>query len=103
VAIRARNPCLLIRRLLRGRYDGFIRKSSQVSRGSYLGESDGVKLRTERTERTEHASKKCKRAAPRGSFFFPVRPFRPLRLLRRFSPVKTRLTFQHLARNISRP
>jgi hypothetical protein len=26
VAIRARNPCLLIRRLLRGRYDGFIRE-----------------------------------------------------------------------------
>jgi hypothetical protein len=25
VAIRARNPCLLMRRLLRGRYDGFIR------------------------------------------------------------------------------
>ena len=25
VAMRARNPCLLIRRLLRGRYDGFIR------------------------------------------------------------------------------
>ena len=24
VAIRARNPCLLMRRLLRGRYDGFI-------------------------------------------------------------------------------
>src|SRR6188472_1017137 len=25
VAIRARNPCLLMRRLFRGRYDGFIR------------------------------------------------------------------------------
>ena len=34
VAIRARNPCLLIRRLFRGRYDGFIEGSSQVSRGS---------------------------------------------------------------------
>ncbi len=34
VAIRARNPCLLIRRLFRGRYDGFIEESSQVSRGS---------------------------------------------------------------------
>lgn len=31
VAIRARNPCLLIRRLLRGRYDGFM-KNLQVSR-----------------------------------------------------------------------
>jgi hypothetical protein len=29
VAIRARNPCLLIRRLFRGRYDGFIRVSLQ--------------------------------------------------------------------------
>jgi LmbE family N-acetylglucosaminyl deacetylase len=34
VAIRARNPCLVIRRLFRGRYDGFIRGTSQVSRGS---------------------------------------------------------------------
>jgi hypothetical protein len=34
-AIRARNPCLLIRRLLRGRYDGFIRLDpGKVSRGS---------------------------------------------------------------------
>ena len=29
VAIRARNPCLLMRRLFRGRYDGFIRVSLQ--------------------------------------------------------------------------
>jgi hypothetical protein len=35
VAIRARNPCLLIRRLFRGRYDGFIPTlSAKVSRGS---------------------------------------------------------------------
>jgi hypothetical protein len=34
VAIRARNPCLLILRLFRGRYDGFIEDSSKVSRGS---------------------------------------------------------------------
>jgi hypothetical protein len=35
VAMRARNPCLLIRRLFRGRYDGFIRTlSAKVSRGS---------------------------------------------------------------------
>jgi hypothetical protein len=34
VAIRARNPCLLIRRLFRGRYDGFIRGILQVSPGT---------------------------------------------------------------------
>jgi hypothetical protein len=34
VAMRARNPCLLIRRLLRGRYDGFILEILQVSRES---------------------------------------------------------------------
>jgi hypothetical protein len=32
VAIRARNPCRLIRRLFRGRYDGFITSPPQVSR-----------------------------------------------------------------------
>jgi hypothetical protein len=33
--MRARNPCLLIRRLFRGRYDGFIQiLSAKVSRGS---------------------------------------------------------------------
>ena len=34
VAIRARNPCLLTRRLFRGRYDGFIEAPSQVSPGT---------------------------------------------------------------------
>ena len=34
VAMRARNPCLLMRRLLRGRYDGFIRVPSKMSRGT---------------------------------------------------------------------
>jgi len=34
-AMRARNPCLLMRRLLRGRYDGFIAVDPcKVSRGS---------------------------------------------------------------------
>jgi hypothetical protein len=50
VAMRARNPCLLIRRLLRGRYDGFIRNSSQVSRESYLKMRHGVKLRVKSWE-----------------------------------------------------
>ena len=34
VAMRARKPCLLMRRLLRGLYDGFIEEILQVSRGS---------------------------------------------------------------------
>jgi hypothetical protein len=37
VAIRARNPCLLIRRLFRGRYDGFIRKILQSEPGKLAG------------------------------------------------------------------
>ena len=32
VAMRARNPCVLIRRLLRGRYDGFIGRPLQSER-----------------------------------------------------------------------
>ncbi len=34
VAMRARKPCLLMRRLLRGLYDGFIPAFLQMSRGS---------------------------------------------------------------------
>src|SRR5215213_673792 len=37
VAIRARKPCLLIRRLLRGRYDGFIRGVLQSEPGKLVG------------------------------------------------------------------
>jgi hypothetical protein len=37
VAIRARNPCLLIRRLFRGRYDGFIRVVLQNEPWKLLG------------------------------------------------------------------
>ena len=37
VAIRARNPCLLIRRLFRGRYDGFIPRILQSEPGKLAG------------------------------------------------------------------
>jgi len=37
VAIRARNPCLLIRRLFRGRYDGFIRGALPSEPGKLVG------------------------------------------------------------------
>jgi hypothetical protein len=37
VAIRARNPCLLIRRLFRGRYDGFMRGFLPGEPGKLVG------------------------------------------------------------------
>jgi hypothetical protein len=37
VAIRARNPCLLMRRLFRGRYDGFIPRILQSEPGKLAG------------------------------------------------------------------
>jgi hypothetical protein len=37
VAIRARNPCLVIRRLFRGRYDGFIREFLQKEPWNLVG------------------------------------------------------------------
>ena len=37
VAIRARNPCLLMRRLFRGRYDGFIPRILQSEPGKLVG------------------------------------------------------------------
>jgi hypothetical protein len=39
VAIRARNPCLAIRRLFRGRYDGFIRGTLPSEPGKLVGEA----------------------------------------------------------------
>jgi hypothetical protein len=39
VAIRARNPCLLIRRLFRGRYDGFMRGLLPSEPGKLAGEA----------------------------------------------------------------
>ena len=55
VAIRARNPCLLIRRLFRGRYDGFIREILQSEPGKLAGrEGRGqVEGRTGRREGRE--------------------------------------------------
>jgi hypothetical protein len=46
VAIRARNPCLLMRRLFRGRYDGFIRgilpsEPGKLVEKEYLGQAGG--------------------------------------------------------------
>jgi hypothetical protein len=45
VAMRARKPCLLIRRLLRGRYDGFMRASLQSEPGKLVRDSTVVKPR----------------------------------------------------------
>jgi len=45
VAMRARNPCLLIRRLLRGRYDGFIGIHLQNEPGNVVSRPATVKLR----------------------------------------------------------
>jgi hypothetical protein len=44
VAMRARNPCLLIRRLLRGRYEGFIGSFLQSEPGKLVWRGAGVKL-----------------------------------------------------------
>jgi hypothetical protein len=46
VAMRARKPCLLIRRLLRGRYDGFMRAFLQSEPGKLVRDSTTVKPRT---------------------------------------------------------
>jgi len=61
VAIRARNPCLLIRRLFRGRYDGFIRAFLQnepwkLAGPRRWGQGDGDGEEEKRVER--------KRASP---------------------------------------
>jgi hypothetical protein len=53
VAMRARNPCLLIRRLLRGRYEGFIGSFLQSEPGKLVWRRAGVKQTAERTEGTE--------------------------------------------------
>jgi len=45
VAMRARKPCLLIRRLLRGRYDGFMRASLQSEPGKLVRDSMIIKPR----------------------------------------------------------
>jgi len=45
VAMRARKPCLLIRRLLRGRYDGFMRAFLQSEPGKLVRDSTMVKPR----------------------------------------------------------
>ena len=57
VAIRARNPCLLIRRLLRGRYDGFMRVLPQSEPRKLVRETGQVKKRTERAEKAERTEK----------------------------------------------
>ena len=46
VAMRARKPCLLIRRLLRGRYDGFMRAFLQSEPGKLVRDLTMVKPRT---------------------------------------------------------
>ena len=56
VAMRARNPCLVIRRLFRGRYDGFIRGILQSEPGKLAGrEGRGQVEGSESTETAESA------------------------------------------------
>jgi hypothetical protein len=56
VAIRARNPCLVIRRLFRGRYDGFIRGILPSEPGKLVGgEGWGQVEGAEEAERAEEA------------------------------------------------
>lgn len=75
VAIRARNPCLLIRRLFRGRYDGFMREFLPSEPGNLAayegwGQGKGEKRRTgqhrkdghfqvENVEDVENGGKNC--------------------------------------------
>jgi hypothetical protein len=97
VAIRARNPCLLIRRLFRGLYDGFIRGVLPSEPGKLAGREGSGQV-----EGGEGGGDG--EVFPEAELFsLLLRLFRPLRLLRPFSPVKPRLTFPHPARNISRP
>jgi len=53
VAMRVRKPCLLIRRLLRGRYDGFMRASLQSEPGKLVTGAGAVKLPEEDGEEGE--------------------------------------------------
>ena len=54
VAMRARKPCLLIRRLLRGRYDGFMRAFLQSEPGNLV--MGRVQVKLERAESAETGS-----------------------------------------------
>jgi hypothetical protein len=95
---------LLIRRLFRGLYDGFIRGILPSEPGKLVGSEDlGQVKEAEEAERAEEAeivesrrNDSPDRRAISGSFS-------SFRLFRFFRPVKPRLTFPHPARNISRP
>lgn len=79
-AIRARNPCLLIRRLLRGRYDGFIVfDPCQSEPWKLVGHATGVKTRGGSGSGGQRVSGEREKIARRS------------------------LTFPHPTRNISRP
>jgi hypothetical protein len=97
VAMRARNPWVLIRRLFRGRYDGFIRGILSSEPGKLAGRvgwgqvgEDGGDGEDKENDRDQEI------------FFLPT-ALSVFSVLVVFFPVKPRLTFQHPARNISRP
>jgi hypothetical protein len=80
VAIRARNPCLLIRRLFRGRYDGFIRGILPSEPGKLPGnEGRGqVKRRPGRGKAGRKSGNQKLRASARereGAVIFLASPF----------------------------
>jgi hypothetical protein len=77
VAMRARNPCLVIRRLFRGRYEGFIRGILQSEPGKLAGgEGRGQVERVERREWRE--GRKENPENQRSNFFFSVLPAFPV-------------------------
>jgi hypothetical protein len=55
VAIRARNPCLLMRRLFRGRYDGFIPRILQSEPGKLAGKDHRGQVKEEKAEKAERS------------------------------------------------
>jgi len=78
VAMRARNPCLVIRRLFRGRYDGFIRGILQSEPGKLAGgEGRGQVERTGKTGRTGRAGERILKIRDR-IFPFSILPAFPV-------------------------
>ena len=87
VAIRARNPCLLIRRLFRGRYDGFIRGLLPSEPGKLAGgEAEGEAKRTEEAGEGMAGEKSSR-------LVFQFRCFRTFRFFRHFPPCQAPIDF----------
>jgi hypothetical protein len=91
VAMRARNPCLLTRRLFRGRYDGFIRGILQSEPGKLAGpEGRGQVERTKKAGRTGRAGERILKIRDR---IFSSRPFPPFPSFPSFPPCQAPIDF----------